>query len=124
MGGCPLPMAVGLGAAVDAYLARGAEAVLAHARALRAQLLEGLRSVPGAEPLAPAAGAGDNGLLGFRLPASVDALGLRKTLLERHRINLRLVDKRQWNGLRASLHVYNTPAHVEALLAALHAELG
>jgi selenocysteine lyase/cysteine desulfurase len=124
MGGCPLPMAVGLGAAVEEYLAQGPEAVLAHNCGLRAQLLDGVRAVPGVEPLAPAAGAGDNGLLGLRLPDAVDASALRKTLLDRHRINVRLVDKKQWHGLRVSLHVTNPASDVERLLAALHAELG
>jgi selenocysteine lyase/cysteine desulfurase len=124
MGGCPLPMAVGLGAAVEEYLARGADAVLAHNRGLRACLLDGLREVPGVQPLAPGPGAGDNGLLGFRLPDGVDARALRKTLLDRHRINVRLVDRKQWHGLRVSLHVTNAAADVDALLAALHVELG
>ena len=124
MGGCPLPMAVGLGAAVEAYLAQGPEAVLAHNRGLRARLLDGLRGMPGVEPLGPAPGAGDNGLLGFRLPEGIDAAALRKTLLDRHRINVRLVDRKQWHGLRASLHVTNTASDVDALLAALRFELG
>jgi selenocysteine lyase/cysteine desulfurase len=81
--------------------------------------------VKGATPLGPPPGhAQSNGLLGFRLPEGVDAGALRSTLLAKYRINIRAVDPKQWNGLRASLHVYNTPAHVEALVAALKAELG
>jgi selenocysteine lyase/cysteine desulfurase len=37
---------------------------------------------------------------------------------------VRAVDKRVFNGLRVSTHVYNTAAHVEAFLAALREEVG
>jgi selenocysteine lyase/cysteine desulfurase len=44
-------------------------------------------------------------------------------LLAKHRINIRAVDVKQWNGLRASLHVYNDEAQVHALVDALRAAL-
>jgi selenocysteine lyase/cysteine desulfurase len=49
---------------------------------------------------------------------------LRKALQDRHRIMVRAVDAGQFNGLRASLHLYNDAAQVDALLAALRVELG
>jgi selenocysteine lyase/cysteine desulfurase len=125
MGGCPLPHAIGLGEAV-AQLQRDALAArLTHNRALRDELWAQLLAVKGATPVGPPPGhAQSNGLLGFKLPDGVDAAALRSTLLAKYRINIRAVDPKQWNGLRASLHVYNTPAHVEALASALRAELG
>ena len=45
-------------------------------------------------------------------------------VLAQHGINIRAVDPRQWNGLRASLHVYNDDAQVERFVAALHGLLG
>lgn len=125
MGGCPLPHAIGLGEAVAQLQREGIGARLAHDRALREQLWTALLTVPGLRPLGPPPGhAQSNGLLGFRLPEGTDAGAMRSTLLAKYRINIRAVDPKQWNGLRASLHVYNSTAQVEALAAALRAELG
>lgn len=47
----------------------------------------------------------------------------RAALLARHRITIRQVDQKQFNGLRASLHTYNDATHVDALIGALRGEL-
>ena len=49
----------------------------------------------------------------------VDAAAARTSLLAKHRIAIRAVDPAQWNGLRASLHVYVDDTHVDMLVAAL-----
>ena len=124
MGGCPLPQAIGLGEAVAMLQRDGVEARLAHNRALREQLWEMLRTVPGITPVGPPPGHREsNGLLGFKLPDGVDAVRLRSTLLAKYRINIRAVDARQWNGLRASLHVYNDRFCAHTLVNALRREL-
>jgi selenocysteine lyase/cysteine desulfurase len=124
MGGCPLPHAIGLGEAVARLQRDGLEARLAHNRGLREQLWEMLGSIQGVTRLGPPPGhAESNGLLGFRLPDDVDAAKLRSTLLAKYRINIRAVDVKQWNGLRASLHVYNDVAQLHTLVAALQHSL-
>jgi len=59
----------------------------------------------------------------FRLPEGGLAGKLRSTLLAQHRINIRAVDVKQWNGLRASLHMYNDEAQVDAFVRALRESL-
>jgi selenocysteine lyase/cysteine desulfurase len=118
-GGCPLPQMIGLGAAIEDYQRRGPAAELARNVALRDRLWERLGEVKGVVPVGPAPGPQATALLGFRLPDGVDAAKARSSLLAKHKINIRAVDVKQWNGLRASLHAYNDSDHVERLIAAL-----
>jgi selenocysteine lyase/cysteine desulfurase len=122
-GGCPLPQMIGLGAAIEDYQRRGPAAEFARNVALRNRLWEMLGELKGITPLGPPPGAQATALLGFRLPDGVDAAKLRSALLAKHRINIRAVDVKQWNGLRASLHVYNDEAQCDALLKGLRQSL-
>jgi selenocysteine lyase/cysteine desulfurase len=122
-GGGPLPQVIGLGAAIEDYQRRGPAAEFARNVALRNRLWERLGEFAGVTRLGPPPGAQATALLGFRLPEGVDAAKLRSSLLARYRINIRAVDVHQWNGLRASLHVYNDEAQVDALTTALRALL-
>jgi selenocysteine lyase/cysteine desulfurase len=119
MGGCPLPQAIGLGAAVEDYERRGPAAEFARNVALRNWLWQLLGELEGVQRLGPPPGPQATALLGFRLPQGKLAAKLRSALLTRHRINIRAVDARQWNGLRASLHLYNDEHQVATLVAAL-----
>lgn len=123
MGSCPLPNAVGLGAAVERVQARTLAAIEAHNLPLRNRLYEELAKLPGVRVVGAPPGPLATALVGFRLPDAIDAAKLRSTLLAKYRINIRAVDKQQFNGLRASLHVYNNDSHIDALLAALRKEL-
>lgn len=123
MGACALPLAIGLGAAVAHLQERTLAAVQEHNVALRNRLHESLRTLPGVTPVGPPPGPQATALVAFRLPDKIDAGTLRTALFENHRINMRAVDKKQFNGLRASLHVYNSQAQVEALMSALQEEL-
>ena len=124
MGLCPLPLVIGLGAAVERLQQRGIADVLAHNLALRDGLHGALAEIDGVRVVGPPPGPLACGLVAFRLPDKMDAAALRKTLQDKHGIQVRAVDKRVFNGLRVSTHVYNTQAHVDAFLAALREELG
>jgi selenocysteine lyase/cysteine desulfurase len=119
MGGCPLPQIVGLGAAIEDYQHRGPAAEFARNVALRNRLWELLGELPGITRLGPPPGPQATALLGFKLPQGVDAAKTRSSLLARYKINIRAVDVKQWNGLRASLHVYNDEAQLQAFTSAL-----
>ena len=122
-GGNPLPQIVGLGAAIEDHRRRGPEAEFARNLALRNRLWERLGELQGVQRLGPAPGPQATALLGFRLPPGLDAGKLRSSLLAREKINIRAVDVKQWNGLRASLHVYNDEHQVDRLVSALAAAL-
>jgi selenocysteine lyase/cysteine desulfurase len=124
MGGCPLPQIVGLGAAIEEYQRRGPAAELARNVALRNQLWDKLGELKGITRLGPPPGPQATALLGFKLPDGVDAAKTRSSLLASNRINIRAVDVKQWNGLRASVHLYNDEAQLDAFASALQALLG
>ena len=48
---------------------------------------------------------------------------LRDRLRQRHRVMVKMVEKRWFNGIRLSAHLFNTEADVDAGLAAVRAEL-
>jgi len=123
-GGCPLPQMIGLGAAIEDYQRRGPAAEFARNLALRNQLWEMLKTIPGIVPEGPPAGSQATALLGFRLPDGTLAATLRSTLLSKYKLNIRAVDTKQWNGLRASLHIYNSQAQADKLVECLRAQLG
>jgi selenocysteine lyase/cysteine desulfurase len=120
-GGCPLPQMIGLGAAIEEYQRRGPEAEFARNVALRNRLWERLGELKGVVPLGPPPGPQATALLGFKLPDGVDAAKTRSSLLARHKINIRAVDVKQWNGLRASLHCFNVERDLDVLGDALRA---
>ena len=122
-GGAPLPQLIGLGAAIGEHARRGPAAEFARNVGLRNRLWDLLGELPGVVPVGPPPGPQATALLGFRLPEGALAAKVRSTLLAKHRINMRAVDVKQWNGLRASLHVYNDEAQVHALVDALRAAL-
>jgi len=123
MGGCPLPQAVGLGAAVEYYRQRGPAAEFARNVALRDGLWHQLGELAGVVRVGPPPGAQATALLGFKLPEAKLAAKLRSSLLAKYKINIRAVDVKQWNGLRASLHVYNDDAQVRTFVGALREAL-
>jgi hypothetical protein len=58
------------------------------------------------------------------LPPTIDADLLTARLRERHRVVIKLAEKRFFNGIRMSPHVFNDEAQVVTALAALRIELG
>ena len=124
MGGCPLPLVMGLGLAVERAQQTTLAAIEAHNLPLRNRLWEELPKIPGIRVVGPPPGPLATALIGFRLPDGADASKVRAALLAKHHINIRQVDKKQYNGLRASLHLYNDARHVDTLLGALRIELG
>ena len=98
--------------------------VMAHNARLHARLHAELATLPGARVVGPPPGPLASGMIAFTLPAARKLDALRATLLAKHRILVRVVDPAAFHGLRISAHVYNDDAQVDALLAALRAELG
>jgi selenocysteine lyase/cysteine desulfurase len=123
MGGCPLPLIVGLGAAIEHYQQRGPAAEFRRNVELRNRFWDMLGGLKGITRLGPPPGPQATALLGFKLPEGIDAAKTRSSLLARYKINIRAVDVKQWNGLRASLHVYNDGAQVERFVSAMEAAL-
>ncbi|WP_082765334.1 MULTISPECIES: aminotransferase class V-fold PLP-dependent enzyme [unclassified Phenylobacterium] len=121
--GC-LPLAIGLGAAAEAMSRRGIAEVAAHNMTLRDRAYEGLASIPGLTlASAPPGHAMGTALVAARLPDSMDSNLFRQAMHDRHRVVVKMAEKRWFNGFRLSPHLFNTEADVDRALAAIRMEL-
>lgn len=121
--GC-LPLAIGLGAAAEAMRKRGVEKVAAHNMALRDRAYEGLARVAGLKlASAPPGHAMGTALVAARLPDHLDSNLFRQAMHDRHRVVVKMAEKRWFNGFRLSPHLFNTEADVDRALAAIRMEL-
>jgi len=118
-----LPLVVGLGAAIDAMQQLGMDAVERRVLELRARVYAGLQAIPALTMASPPPGPLGSGLVAARLPDAMASDVLRDRLRLRHRVMVKMVEKRWFNGIRISAHLFNTEADVDAGLAAVRAEL-
>lgn len=118
-----VPGILGLGEAVKYVAAIGKEAVEAHDLALRDRAQEALRSLPKLRVVSPPPGPLASPLLTFVLPDGLDSQALQHRLLERHKVMVKVVPRKWFNGNRVSLHLFNTAEDVEAAVAALREEV-
>jgi selenocysteine lyase/cysteine desulfurase len=119
----PLPLVVGLGAAIEQANALGVAKIEAHNLALRDRAFQGLRQIPSLTMMSPPAGPLVSAIVSFALPSSIDNRDMLHKLRFKHSIMTRAIEKEHFNGLRISPHRFNTESEVDALLSALKTEL-
>jgi selenocysteine lyase/cysteine desulfurase len=122
--GC-LPLAIGLGAAAEAMRRRGLERVATHNMRLRNLAYEGLARIPGLKLAgAPPGHPMGTALIAARLPDQLDSNLFRQVMYERHRVVVKMAEKRWFNGFRLSPHLFNSEADIDRALRAIRTELG
>jgi selenocysteine lyase/cysteine desulfurase len=119
----PLPLVVGLGAAIQRMQDIGMAEVERHGVALRARAYEGLTQIPRLRVIGPPPGPMATAIVACVLPRDIDSMWLRDTLLSKHGIIVKMSEKRHFNGFRLSTHVLNTQAHVDTALQVLRSEI-
>lgn len=119
-----LPLVAGFGAAVDAMEARGMDAVERRIMTLRDRVYSGLAALPALTMASPPPGPLGSGLVAARVPPAIPSDVLRDRLREKHHVMVKMVEKRWFNGIRISAHVFNTEADIDTALEALRIELG
>jgi cysteine desulfurase / selenocysteine lyase len=124
----PVAEAVGLGAAVEYLSDLGMERVRAHERELTSYLLTRLAEIPGLHVVGPPDAAERGGLASFAIegmhPHDIAELADRGGVCIRagHHCAQPLMRRLGMSATaRASVGIYNTPADVDALIAALQA---
>lgn len=119
----PIPLAVGLGAAIDRLLALGPAVVEQRVQRLRDHAWRQLSRIPSATMVGPPPGRSSSGLAACALPAPIDSLGVRKRLFARHRMVVKMIEKRFFNGIRLSPHIFNTEAEIDRCVEAMRNEI-
>jgi selenocysteine lyase/cysteine desulfurase len=114
-----LPLAVGLGAAIEAMRGRGMAAVESHNIALRNRAYAGLKEIPKLEVVSTPPGPLTTALVAARLPAEIDSRQVRDTLRLKHGVMIKMVEKRWFNGIRLSPHIFNTEQDIDVALRAI-----
>jgi selenocysteine lyase/cysteine desulfurase len=119
----PLPLAVGLGEAIDGVQKLGIPRIERHNLALANIAHLGMAKMPLLSVVSPPPGPSASALVAAIVAAPIDADQLRIALQDRHGVVVKLTEKRWFNGIRVSPHVFNDEVQVTAALTALRAEL-
>jgi selenocysteine lyase/cysteine desulfurase len=118
-----LPLVVGLGAAVEVMQKRGMATVEKRIIELRDRAYTGLTKFSKIQVVSPSPGPLTTALVSFKLPDSVDSRAFRDLLLKKYRIVVKVAEKRWFNGIRISPHIFNTEADIDAAIKAIRTEL-
>jgi selenocysteine lyase/cysteine desulfurase len=114
---------VGLGAAVEAAKKRGIAVAEAQNLRLRNRAYEGLKKIAKVRIVSAPPGPLATALVAFKLPDAVDSSAFRGAMRQKHNLVLKQTEKRWFNGMRISPHVFNTEADIDAALKAIASEL-
>jgi selenocysteine lyase/cysteine desulfurase len=115
---------LGLGAAIDYLDSVGIAKVEEHNLALRNRLYDRLANFHRLKIVSPKAGPLASPMLAGILPDGIDKRAITKALLEKHRLSIRPThDPFGFNGIRFSMHIFNTTADVDYAAAALQKEV-
>lgn len=118
------PLIVGLGAAIEAAKKRGIAVSEAQNLRLRNRAYEGLKKIAKVRIVSAPPGPLATALVAFRLPDTMDSTKFRGTLGSKYGVILKQTEKRWFNGMRISPHVFNSEADIDAALNAIALELG
>jgi len=118
------PAIMGLGEAIRYLDSASMARVEARNLALRNRLADRLADVPGLTLVSPLAGEGASPLLTALLSERFDRGAVSRALLERHQVAIRPTHPEfGFNGIRFSIHEFNTEADIERAADAVRREL-
>ena len=118
-----LPLIVGLGAAIEAAQRRGIAPSEARNLRLRHRAYDGLKKISKVQVVSAPPGPLATALVAFRLPQAVESSAFRKAMQQKHNLILKQTEKRWFNGMRISPHVFNTETDIDNALKAIASEL-
>jgi selenocysteine lyase/cysteine desulfurase len=119
----PVPLVVGLGAAIDAMQAQGMASVEQRILELRERVYQGLSSIGRLQMVSPPTGPTASALVAAQLPAEIEARPFQRMLRDRHNLIVKRVEEHYFNGIRLSPHVFNTEAEIDFAISTIRNEL-
>ena len=114
---------LGLGKAIEYIESIGITRVEEHNLSLRNRLYERLSHTTNLTIMSPAKGPLASPMLACRIPDTIDRTSFVRMLLDKHKISIRPTHKQWFNGIRFSLHIFNTQKEVDFAADVLHKEL-
>jgi len=114
---------LGLGKAIEYIESTGITKIEAHNLSLRNRLYERLSRMTNLTIMSPVMGPLASPMLACRIPDTVDRTLFVRMLLDKHKISIRPTHKQWFNGIRFSLHIFNTEKEVDFAADILHQEL-
>ena len=90
---------------------------------LRNRAYAGLQAMTPLRIAGPPPGPLATAMVAAMLPSHIDSSRVRTVLREKHGVMIKMVEKRWFNGIRLSPHVFNTEADVDKALQAIRSEL-
>ena len=115
---------LGLGKAIEYIESIGITRVEEHNLSLRNRLYERLSHAANLTIMSPAKGPLASPMLACRIPDTIDRTVFTRMLLDKHKISIRPTHKQWFNGIRFSLHIFNTEKEVDFAAGVLRKELG
>lgn len=115
---------LGLGKAIEYLESVGISKIEEHNLSLRNRLYGNLKDLSGATILSPAEGPLAAPMLTLQLPDRFERTSFIKMLLDKHKLSIRPTHKEfGFNGIRFSLHIFNTEKEVDFATEVMHKEL-
>jgi len=115
---------LGLGKAMDHLTSVGMNKVEEHNLSLRNRLYEKLKDLKDVRILSPEEGPLASPMLTLLLPQRIDKSAFVKMLLDKYKISIRPTHKEfGFNGIRFSVHIFNTEKDIDLAAEVLHKEI-
>ncbi len=116
---------LGLGKAIEYLASVGIRKVEEHNLSLRNRLYEKLKDLKNATLLSPAEGPLASPMLTLLLAERFERTAFVKMLLDKYKISIRPTHKEfGFNGIRFSVHIFNTEKEIDVAAEVMHQELG
>jgi selenocysteine lyase/cysteine desulfurase len=115
---------LGLGKAIEYIESVGINKVEEHNLYLRNSLYERLSNMTNLTIVSPGAGPLASPMLACRIPDAIERISFVKMLLDKYKLSIRPTHRQWFNGIRFSLHIFNTEKEVDFAADVLHKELG
>jgi len=115
---------LGLGKAIEYLQSVGITKIEEHNISLRNRLYDKLKDLKNATVLSPRAGPLASPMLTLLLPDRIDKSAFVKMLLDKYNLSIRPTHKEfGFNGIRFSIHIFNTESEIDFAAEALRKEL-
>jgi selenocysteine lyase/cysteine desulfurase len=115
---------LGLGKAIEYLESVGINKIEEHNLSLRKRLHEHLLDINKLSVVSPVSGPLASPLLAYKIPDTIERVSFVKMLLDKHKLSIRPTHKQWFNGIRFSVHIFNTKKDVDTAAEIMHAALG